>query len=374
MRASLKVSRTEDTGEAEQSPGRVLEMLDHTLQETLQAVPLAKENPQEGHRWPLPVRMVTKWVDYSNKYGFGYQLSDGATGVLLADGTHLSLSPHRQRVGYCAQAGQVASFPQAEVPASLRGKMAVLGFFSRYMQRRLLEGAPRQSSPVSSADEPTLLHVAKSGEALLMVFSDGSLQVTREWRGDGRTSWRPEGGRPALTTPPPLACLPLPPPGQLLPRPHQGCPGPLGRWAGPPDLRGPPAPQRHFPAGDPGAGGVGPPPARAGGLCPAPAPLPVGRLALGLLPASGQRGGWGDKKQRPPDAHTHTPSCPKTLGGPDPAAYLWRQGTVLESGGLGLERAGGGGRYVHVWGEGRRVSLPPLPRCLQDIPSWRGGV
>lgn len=35
---------------------------------------------------------VSKWVDYSNKYGFGYQLSNHSIGVLFNDGTHMSLS------------------------------------------------------------------------------------------------------------------------------------------------------------------------------------------------------------------------------------------------------------------------------------------
>lgn len=35
---------------------------------------------------------VSKWVDYSNKYGFGYQLSNHSIGVLFNDGTHMALS------------------------------------------------------------------------------------------------------------------------------------------------------------------------------------------------------------------------------------------------------------------------------------------
>lgn len=37
------------------------------------------------------LQWVTKWVDYSNKYGFGYQLSDHIVGVLFNNGTHMSL-------------------------------------------------------------------------------------------------------------------------------------------------------------------------------------------------------------------------------------------------------------------------------------------
>jgi len=45
---------------------------------------------------PTPVQnfqqlWVTKWVDYSNKYGFGYQLSDGSVGILYNDMTRMLL-------------------------------------------------------------------------------------------------------------------------------------------------------------------------------------------------------------------------------------------------------------------------------------------
>ncbi len=36
---------------------------------------------------------ISKWVDYSNKYGLGYQLSDGSVGVLFNDGTKMVLAP-----------------------------------------------------------------------------------------------------------------------------------------------------------------------------------------------------------------------------------------------------------------------------------------
>ena len=35
---------------------------------------------------------ISKWVDYSNKYGLGYQLTDGSVGVLFNDGTKMILS------------------------------------------------------------------------------------------------------------------------------------------------------------------------------------------------------------------------------------------------------------------------------------------
>jgi POLO box duplicated region len=36
---------------------------------------------------------ITKWVDYSSKYGMGYLLINGATGVYFNDSTKIILSP-----------------------------------------------------------------------------------------------------------------------------------------------------------------------------------------------------------------------------------------------------------------------------------------
>ena len=38
-----------------------------------------------------PIFWVSKWVDYSDKYGLGYQLCDSSVGVLFNDSTRLLL-------------------------------------------------------------------------------------------------------------------------------------------------------------------------------------------------------------------------------------------------------------------------------------------
>ncbi len=40
-----------------------------------------------NHRW-----WISKWVDYSGKYGFAYQYANGALGVLFKDGETLLLA------------------------------------------------------------------------------------------------------------------------------------------------------------------------------------------------------------------------------------------------------------------------------------------
>ena len=49
-----------------------------------------------GHL-PLPDERVfiVSWVDYCNKYGMGYALTDGSVGVHFNDSTSLVLSPDK---------------------------------------------------------------------------------------------------------------------------------------------------------------------------------------------------------------------------------------------------------------------------------------
>lgn len=45
----------------------------------------------------LPQKLfVCKWVDYSNKYGFGAELCDGSVLVRFNDGSKMTLSKDRQ--------------------------------------------------------------------------------------------------------------------------------------------------------------------------------------------------------------------------------------------------------------------------------------
>nr|XP_048687168.1 inactive serine/threonine-protein kinase PLK5 isoform X1 [Caretta caretta] len=157
------------------SVGSAVQSVTRVLSSCLENMPLAEHNPVQ--RLAPPVLWVTRWVDYSNKYGFGYLLSDGSTGALLADGTHLALCPQPPRVCYCPGRGEAMSFPRSDVPAFLATKMGILHFFSQYMQQKLLEGGSEPAGPSSSSDAPCLLCCAKSDRALLMLFSNGTLQV-----------------------------------------------------------------------------------------------------------------------------------------------------------------------------------------------------
>ncbi|XP_038167496.1 inactive serine/threonine-protein kinase PLK5 isoform X1 [Arvicola amphibius] len=141
----------------------------------LDAGPVAAQEPPGEQR---PVLWAPKWVDYSLKYGFGYQLSDGGSGVLFRDGSHMALRPQGGHVSYQPDQGTLWTFALRDVPSPLRAKLAVLRLFVCYMQRRLRkEGTVSMAVAPASPDFSLLNYIADS-QALVMLFSNGTVQVS----------------------------------------------------------------------------------------------------------------------------------------------------------------------------------------------------
>lgn len=47
---------------------------------------------------PPSMLWVSRWLDYTAKYGLSYQLSDGSVGVVFNDNTRMILSPTKECV------------------------------------------------------------------------------------------------------------------------------------------------------------------------------------------------------------------------------------------------------------------------------------
>uniref|UniRef100_A0A8C5DZJ0 Serine/threonine-protein kinase PLK n=1 Tax=Gouania willdenowi TaxID=441366 RepID=A0A8C5DZJ0_GOUWI len=155
--------------------GSVAETVASVMRGCLENMPKANDVPQNSNTSSL--QWVTKWVDYSNKYGFGYQLSDHTVGVLFNNGTHMSLLPDRKTIHYYAELGQRSVFPTSEVPEHFVGQVTVLKYFSHYMEENLMDGG--DLGTVTDAHMPRLylLQWLKSDRALMMLFNDGTFQV-----------------------------------------------------------------------------------------------------------------------------------------------------------------------------------------------------
>lgn len=140
------------------------------------------ENMPEGDHLPkqqsnFSFQWVTKWVDYSNKYGFGYQLSDHTVGVLFNNGTHMSLLADKKTIHYYAELGQCSVFTTLDIPEKFVSQMTILKYFAHYMEENLMEGGDLPGSVDAQKLRLCLLQWLKSDRALMMLFSDGTFQV-----------------------------------------------------------------------------------------------------------------------------------------------------------------------------------------------------
>lgn len=82
------------SGLEDSTMGSVADTVARVLRGCLENMPEADCIPKE--QLSTSFQWVTKWVDYSNKYGFGYQLSDHTVGVLFNNGAHMSLLPDKK--------------------------------------------------------------------------------------------------------------------------------------------------------------------------------------------------------------------------------------------------------------------------------------
>ncbi|OPJ87113.1 serine/threonine-protein kinase PLK2 isoform A [Patagioenas fasciata monilis] len=155
--------------------GSVADTVARVLRGCLENMPEADSIPKE--QLSASFQWVTKWVDYSNKYGFGYQLSDHTVGVLFNNGAHMSLLPDKKTVHYYAELGQCSVFAATEAPEQFISQVTVLKYFSHYMEENLMDGGDLPSLTDVRRPRLYLLQWLKSDKALMMLFNDGTFQV-----------------------------------------------------------------------------------------------------------------------------------------------------------------------------------------------------
>ncbi|KAE8631677.1 hypothetical protein XENTR_v10001274 [Xenopus tropicalis] len=176
MKGSMSPRRMSPShSQTDMTDDRVVEDMTVMLQRCLQNMMPGLLDP--NYQVTCPILWVTKWMDYSNKYGFGYQLSDDCVGVLFNDGSHITLNPHLQKVCYSTSSSEHVTFPEWSPPCRMDIKMKILQFFCEYMQEKIMEGGDVRAEPTLTVRTLCLMHFLKTDQALLMIFSNGTLQV-----------------------------------------------------------------------------------------------------------------------------------------------------------------------------------------------------
>uniref|UniRef100_A0A8C7I426 Serine/threonine-protein kinase PLK n=1 Tax=Oncorhynchus kisutch TaxID=8019 RepID=A0A8C7I426_ONCKI len=150
------------------TPASIAESAMKVLNSCLSAMPAGE---------PKSFIWVTKWVDYSNKYGFGYQLSNQNIGVLFNEGTHLSLCDQRKTVHYCLTNNKHFTFQASALPEQLCSQKQIVELMANYMEQNLMEGGDLHCEDQPPSQPPLLLQWVKTDHALVMLFNNGTLQV-----------------------------------------------------------------------------------------------------------------------------------------------------------------------------------------------------
>lgn len=127
----------------------------------------------------VPVFWVSKWVDYSDKYGLGYQLSDNSVGVLYNDSTRLLLMANGETTQYIERDGREFFYTIKAYPELMTKKVTLLKYFRNYMSEHLLKAGanmtPRESDDLSRL--PFLRDWFRTRSAIVLHLSNGTLQI-----------------------------------------------------------------------------------------------------------------------------------------------------------------------------------------------------
>jgi len=126
-----------------------------------------------------PIVWVSKWVDYSDKYGFGYSLNDDSIGVVFNDLTKLLLLADGLNIHYIDYDGNEHYYTMNEFPTTVEKKVKLLNYFRNYMKEHLLKAGANME--VREEDQlsriPALKTWFRTSRAVVMHLSNGTLQI-----------------------------------------------------------------------------------------------------------------------------------------------------------------------------------------------------
>jgi len=124
-----------------------------------------------------PVFWISKWVDYTEKYGIGYQLCDNSIGVLFNDFTRIVLMADENNLQYIERDGRESYCSMKKYSADMTKKITLLRYFKNYMQEHLLKTGEKAPEEDEMTRLPYLLHWFRTRNAIVFMLNDGTVQV-----------------------------------------------------------------------------------------------------------------------------------------------------------------------------------------------------
>lgn len=169
---------------------RLEDVLEVTESRKGQYRPLTPTSMRNGS---LPEHWVTRYVDYTSKYGLGFLLNDGCSGVFFNDSTKIALDTDGDSFQYIERRRTehselrrldvlVGAHTLSGHPESLNKKVTLLKHFRNYLlEQQKKEGDDSNSRRTSpERDDASLVYVKKwlrTKHAILFWLSSNVLQV-----------------------------------------------------------------------------------------------------------------------------------------------------------------------------------------------------
>lgn len=126
-----------------------------------------------------PLFWISKWVDYSDKYGFGYQLCDEGMGVMYNDTTKLIMLSNGINIHAIDKDGRETYFTVNDFPSTMEKKVKLLTYFKRYMNEHLVKTGANAvvavNDPLSRV--PHLHTWFRTTCAVVMHLTNGTVQL-----------------------------------------------------------------------------------------------------------------------------------------------------------------------------------------------------
>ncbi|CAG5128263.1 unnamed protein product [Candidula unifasciata] len=135
------------------------------LYSVLSTNPSERANPQLDEcedPAAIPVYWISKWVDYSDKYGLGYQLCDNSVGVLYNDSSRSVLLSNLENMHYIERDGREHYHTIRQYPEVLSKKTGA-------------DVTPRDSDEMIRL--PFLRTWFRTHKAIVLLLSNGTLQI-----------------------------------------------------------------------------------------------------------------------------------------------------------------------------------------------------
>lgn len=126
-----------------------------------------------------PIYWISKWVDFSDRYGLGFSLCDNSYGVRFNDVTTLIMlaSGNENQLQYIDATGGEYFFSKTSLPPQLKKKVELLKYFRNYMNKYLANAGSKVREEEGMCRLPYVSDWFRSRTALVFYLTNGTLQV-----------------------------------------------------------------------------------------------------------------------------------------------------------------------------------------------------